>query len=351
MINQEILNLQTLLKPEEPVEVTSQDVKPYLVALGWEEGDKLPGGMQEYTAAVLKVLGKAVTMKNLNALFEDETVQLTLKSALNKVKMIVNEKTIVNNKVKELVPNPEQLHANTVDTVLQIAEKVAKEEIAEEAKMNVAEEDAVQIEGLEDIGDDDDDDEEETVNSDIPEAVPHVCPRCGYDVATPYNPYPATNEDKLAYVYSVLGGTPFRKTYDVFNNLLHITFATPTTDLMRMIETQLKYDQVNGKLKDSTQYFIQALRYNCAVNLESIKSTAGLDRTAPVISVYDNQFHTPGETNLAKYVDYIEKDVIGNSTREEFVRTMYSEFVKLQAFLRNKIKDENFIKAVLEKGY
>ena len=351
MINQDILNLQTLSKPEEPVEVTSQDVKPYLAELGWEEGDKLPGGMQEYTAAVLKVLGKAVTMKNLSALFEDETVQITLKSALNKVKMIVNENEIVNNKVKELVPNPEHLHANTVDTVMQLAEKVAKEEIAEKAKMDVTDEDDEPIEGLEELGDDDEDDDEEEVDTVVPESIPHVCPRCGYDVAVPYNPYPATNEDKLAYVYSVLGGTPFRKTYDVFNNLLHITFATPTTDLMRMIETQLKYDQVNGKLKDSAQYFIQSVRYNCAVNLESIKSTASLDRSAPVISVYDNQFHTPGETNLAKYVDYIEKDVIGNSTREEFVRSMYSEFVKLQAFLRNKIKDENFIKAVLDKGY
>lgn len=351
MINQEILNCQKLLKPDEPVEVTSQDVKPYLMALGWEEGDKIPSGMQEYTSAVLKIMGKAVSLKSIDALFADETVQITLKSALNKVKMIVNEKEIVNNKVKELVPHPENLHANTVDTVMQLAEKVAKNEIKKEAEMNVEEEDDAEIEGLEEIGDEDEDEEEEVVEEEIPKAIPHVCPRCGYDVAKPYDPYPATEEDKLAYVYSVLGGTPFRKTYDVFNNMLHITFATPTTDLLRMVETQLKYDQINGRVKDSTQYFVQSVRYNCAINLESIKSTPGQDRTAPVVSIYDNKFHTPDETNLLKYVEYFEKDVIGNSTREEFVRGMYSEFVKLQSFLRNKIKDENFIKAVLDKGY
>lgn len=361
----EILKCQVYLHPEEPVDVTSEDVKKYLKVLGWEEGDKIPGGMPEYTSHVLKAMGKPVTVKSLSDMFADETVQVTLKSALNKVKLNVVTQDTIDSKFNELVGDTSTLSEGTVESIKALADIVAKKEVEKEAKEKAAEHivDTEGIEGLEEVGTDDvpssdvtedvEDNTEMTDDSETNEVLEenrHVCPRCGFVLSNKYIPFPVTDEDRIQYVYSVLGGTPFSKTYNVADGLLSITYTVPTAYLNRQVEDQLKYDSHAGRAQTYDQSFVTSIRYGLAISLTNVKSNYGLDKNVPILPVTDVRFKNEDETPIRKYTKYIEDEVIGSGTRETFFRSTYNDFVRLQVQLQNELKAENFIKAVLDKS-
>lgn len=352
-MNKDILDCQKYLHPEDPVDVTSDDIKAYLITLGWQDGDKIPSGMQEYTAAVLKIMNKPVSMKSLPLFFADETVQVTLKSALNKVKVLQIEQAEIDERVKELVPHPEELRSDAVDDIMEMARKAVKEEMEENAKIDSKPE---EIDGFSDIMTDD-----PAINTaggiDTPvsdkkeEEKKHIlCPRCAWDVAETYEPYPVTDDDKLKYVYSILGGVDFIKEYTVAHGLLKIAYRAPNTSLMRMIEDQVKIDGNKGRNFDYLQPYINNNRYSLAASLYSVEALRGSGPNPIIPDIYDAKFEsTNGDTNLYKFTEYIEKEVIKSSIREKFFRDTFNDFMRLQIHLVNTIDTENFSEAVLDK--
>ena len=357
----EILKCQIYLHPDKPVEVTSQDVKKYLEELGWQEGDLIPSGMPEYTTHVLKVMGKPVTVKSLEDMFKDETVRLTVQNALNKVKLYKNSEDRVDERVKKIIPNPENISEGARDTLLSITREKVKKDIEKEAAVMDVGEGDTDFEGLEDIDTDSDNAEEKDTEPVDEIAVEeeedntvvdpkHICPRCGFDINNTYNPFPVTDEDKIRYVYSILGGTDFTKTYKVADGLLEITYKTPTAYVNRLIEDQLKYDNNNHKSINYDQSYVNSIRYGLAASLVSVKSTFGVDTNLPVPKLDEARFVTHGETPLVKFTEFIEDSIIKSGTREVLFRSTYSDFLKLQVRLQYDLKTENFIKAVLDKN-
>lgn len=348
-MNPEILNCQKFLHPEDPVDVTSEDIKPYLAKLGWEEGDKIPSGMQEYTAAVLHVLQKPVNMRNLPYFFNDETVIVTLKSALNKVKVYLQEKSEVQERVKELVPNIEELHPDTAETVLALAEQSVKDEIEKEAKIDTPTD---TLDGFSDVDTESEDKGDGILKEpeSFEELKSHlICPRCMFDITEPYNPYPVTDDDRLNYAYSILGGTDFSKSYVVANGLLEITYTTPSAHVSRLIEDQVKIDEKEGRLYDEYQFYVNNNRYGLASALTRVRALKGMDRNPSIPKLEDPQFESPIDTNLFKFTQYIEENIIKSGTRERFFRETYTEFMKLNVELMHTIDTENFLDAVLDK--
>lgn len=351
-MNQEILDCQKYLDPSKPVNVTSNDVKNYLKELGWEEGDKIPSGMPEYTSHVLVAMGKPVTIKSLEDMFKDETVIMTLKSALQKTKLIVNNKDTVEKRVDELMGDA-QYNNDTGAELKKMAEIIAKKQLEKEAEMNVKDDDDG-IEGLEEIGEDtvektEDSTEEYKNNNEVKEHV-KLCPRCGLVLDVPYDPFPTTDEDRISYAYSLLGGTDFTKTYKVADGLLAITYKVPTAYIQRMIEDQLKYDTEKKRTLSYDQSYVNAVRYGLAASLVSVKALKGLDNNAVVPDIEDPRFETYGDTNILAFTKYIENNVIKSGTRESLFRSTYSDFVRLQAQLQHEMKAENFMQAVLDKS-
>lgn len=350
-MNTEILNCQKYLHPEDPVEVTSEDIKPYLRKLGWTDGDQIPSGMQEYTAAVLRILNKPVSMRSLPAFFEDEAVIITLKSALNKTKVYQEENKEIDDKIKEIVPNPEQLRSDAVDGIMELAKKAIKEEMDEKAKLDIAE----PLDGFEDIATTDSDINAaaniKTDESDTQETHHQLCPRCMWDIAEAYEPYPVTEDDKLKFVYSVLGGTDFVKEYITAHGLLKITYKAPNATVMRLIENQIKIDAIKGRNFDYLQPYVNNNRYSLAASLYKVEALRGTDTNPIIPNLDDAQFVTPGETNLYKFTEYIETNIIKSSLRERFFRETFSDFMRLQVHLINTIDTENFSEAVLDKFF
>lgn len=358
-MNTEILNCQKYLQPDQPTEVTSEDIKPYLKELGWQEGDMIPGGMPTYTTEVLKVLGKPVAMRNIQYFFEDETVQATLRSAIVKTKMFIEDRAKIDEKVKELVPNIDNIHEAAKDTIVKLAEKAAKEEAESKATSTILEEkdnDAEDtIDGLEDISTDDDDvskDPLELHEHDTPiqtDDYKPICPRCLWNLADPYVPYPVTEADKIEFAYSVLGGTDFIKKYVTAHDLLEITYKAPSAYVSRMIEHQLKIDEIKGRNPDYSESYVNATRYGLAASLYSVKALRGVDSNPPIPDLFDEQFKSDtDDTNIYLFTRYIEENVIKSVVREAFFRETYSEFLHLQVQLQKTIDSENFFDQVLE---
>lgn len=351
-MNQEILDCQKYLNPNNPVDVTSNDVKDYLKELGWEEGDKIPSGMPEYTSHVLAAMGKPVTLKSLDDMFKDETVIMTLKSALQKTKLIVNNKYTVEKRTDELMGDA-QYNKDTGTELRKIAEVIAKKQLEKEAEMDVTDDSG--IEGLEDIGTEADtveaDNKDETVEAEeTNEKHLAVCPRCGLKLNAPYDPFPVTDADRISYAYSLLGGTDFTKTYKVADGLLEITYKVPTAYVQRMIEDQLKIDNNKGRTITYDQSYVNSIRYGLAASLVSVKSPKILDNNQPILEVTSSQFESSGETNLLSFTKYIENDIIKSGTREYLFRSTYSDFIRLQVQLQHEMKAENFMQAVLDKN-
>lgn len=357
-MNPEILKCQVYLHPDKPVDVTAEDVKKHLAKLGWKEGDKIPSGMPEYTSNVLKAMGKPVTIKSLEDMFNDETVCTTLQSALNKVKLYVDSENKIDERVKEMVPDPEQISEGARSALMDLVKSKAKSDIEKEAATMDVTDDTEEIAGLEDIG-------EEASTSETTEEVvenaeqetsdevivnEHICPRCGFDITKEYIPFPITDEDKIKYAYSILGGTPFTKTYKVADGLLEITYKVPNTYVSRLIEDQLKYDTNTKRIVNYDQNYINSIRYGLAASLDKVKSNFGVDNNAAIQDMFSGRFDTKDETPLLLFTKYIEEEVIKSSTREALFRTTYSDFIKLQVRLQYELKSENFIKAVLGKN-
>lgn len=350
-MNAAILECQKYLHPENPTDVTSEDIKPYLEVLGWKEGDKIPAGMQEYTAAVLRILNKPVNMRNLHFFFEDETVIATLRSAISKTNVYVEEQNNVAERVKAIVPNPEELHPDTKDVVMELAEQAAKEAIESEAKEQFSEE---LVDGFSDIATESDTEvklTEEQKEEEVEEAKKHqLCPRCMWDMAEEYDPYPVTDEDKLAYVYSILGGTDFSKSYVVANGLLEITYKMPSAHVARMIEDQVKIDGIKDRLYDSYQFYVNNTRYGLAASLVSVKALKGIDKNPPIPDLNDKMFKSEYEdTPIYKFTEYVEENIIKSGVRERYFRDTYADFIKLNLHLMHTIDNENFSEEVLEK--
>ena len=365
----EILKCQVYLHPDEPTKVTSEDVKQYLKELGWQEGDKIPSGMPEYTSHVLKAMGKPVTVKSLADMFANETVQATLKSALNKVKLVEAAGGSVQKRAEKLMGNLDNINPDAVDVIKELANKVAKDEVEKEAKEKAKEQLTEDFEGLEDVGSDtessdsdiapkeeetaDNNTEDNTEGIDISQGIEvskHICPRCGFDIDLEYNPFPVTDKDRIQYVYSILGGTDFVKTYDVADGLLSITYSAPSAYVNRMIEDQLKYDSRANRTTTYDQSYINSIRYGLAASLRNVKCNYGNDSNAPIPDIDSAIFETKGETNIIKFTKYIETEVIRSGTRESLFRSTYADFVRLQVQLQHELKAENFIKAVLDKS-
>ena len=354
-MNTDILNCQKLLHPDQPTEVTSEDIKPYLKELGWQEGDKIPGGMPAYTTEVLKLLNKPVSMRSIGSFFQDETVQITLKSALIKTKMFVEDKQNMDAKVSELVPNMDEMHDNAKELIRALAEKAVDEKIASAAKEDIVTEEPA-IDGLSDVGPEEETSTADPVSikeNDIPiqtNDYKPICPRCLWNLAEPYEPYPVTDEDKLEFAYSILGGTDFIKSYVTAHNLLEITYKAPTAYISRMIEHQLKIDAINERNADYSEPYANATRYGLAASLYKVKALRGIDANPPIPDIYDERFiSVTGDTPLYLYTRYIEENVIKSTVREGFFRETYSEFVHLQIQLQKTIDSENFFGKVLEK--
>lgn len=183
----------------------------------------------------------------------------------------------------------------------------------------------------------------------------HVCSRCGWDDRTvyPFEDRP-TDEDRDRYMACFLSGR-FRKVYELYGGKILVVFKSLTKREEDLALIQLGLDMrknvQENKIKDQVTYVSYLLAYRTAMGLERIiHTTAGPDGdiTLPAFdpSNYIGRFSPETDTALRPHYEALIDSVLSNPSLGRVVEEAYGRFTLLQGDLEREARDRNFTKPV-----
>lgn len=232
----DILGASQYLHPDKPETLDSGSMVPYFVECGMAEDHIVPGGLRDYTEAVFKILGLPPSLENLKVILERSDVRKTLESAIAAANKTHDEATTP-------VKMPDMNFIKGVDEAT-MEKFVQKANVEREQATPKVEEPS--------------EDEPEK----LPEPEPHnhttnaLCPRCGWLVDMPYTKVEITDTDRAQFAYSIMQRLPFKKTYNLFNGQMSVTFRSRIPEDKELIMAQVKRDIQKEKYAD-----LQTMRY------------------------------------------------------------------------------------------
>ena len=161
----------------------------------------------------------------------------------------------------------------------------------------------------------------------VPEATPAAfCPRCGWDMRLKFDVTP-TERDKEDFLATLLGGTRFRKKYEIFGGRVVVTFRSVLAEENKLIYRQLVYDQKNGVVTSEAEWFVQLMDYRLACALESIADKNG--KIVASIPELDQEKTTKDSTPLVDQLNMVNKDVLAQEATRRIVVTHLRQFQRL----------------------
>lgn len=169
------------------------------------------------------------------------------------------------------------------------------------------------------------------------------CPHCRWDLAMPDIAEP-DDEEKLAFLASILGEKPFNKEYKLFGGQVLATFRQLTPREIEAIYHQVFLEAEAGTIKTDMDHFEKVNRYRMMLQLQRLRSAAdkGFDHDLPdglspetnprAVAFYDKN---PRPTKIMA-IDGEDREVPDMSYTplpqvEEF---LLSEVLKTEAILR-----------------
>lgn len=253
-ISMEILGASKYLHPEKPETLESKSMVPYFLDCGMAEDHIVPGGLREYTEAVFKILGLSPSLDNLKTILDRQDVKRTLESAIAEA-----NKRHDDIQTGAVMPDMNFIKGVDETTMEKLVQKANKEVEVKEPVKEEPKEQEVQ-------------DEPEA----LPEPEEHkhtkngICPRCGWLVDLPYTRVELTDSDRAQFAYSIMQRLPFKKTYELFNGQMSITFRSRIPEDKELIMSQVKRDIQKDKYSDMNTMRYWSAFYEMALLLEKI---------------------------------------------------------------------------------
>lgn len=332
-LNPDLINLHSVLNITNPVPLRASAagwVKEALKTVGWEEGDLIPAGLPEYFGAVFKVLGLPSTPASVHQAMAEEAVQLTLKSALRKIKDKVNaEETALSNL-------GEQFREQADDS--EVSRQIKQKALAAEME-RIQKEEAVL-----DEEDDLEDDLEDGSEAAPPPQPAGLCPCCGWNQAKPYESPELDITDQRGYLIYVLGGPAFTKEYKLWNGRCTVTFQTLDSQTEELFTEQYSKDYSSGVINIPLIAQRRYAIYHTALAIKRFYYDPKLQLTPPPVpSIWSDSF-TPedGKTRLARYMsEWFYKSVVSIELQNELL-TKWREFNQLVNRLQQELYHQDF---------
>jgi hypothetical protein len=164
-----------------------------------------------------------------------------------------------------------------------------------------------------------------------PMVILPFCPRCGWDMRQKFEVQP-TDRDKEDFLATLLGGTRFKKSYELFGGKIVVTFRGLLADENKLIYRQLVLDQKENKVTTEAEWFVQMMDYRLSCSLEDIK-----DKKGKVISVvpelsempFKQNSDNPLETALVKQLDFVSTTILAQEVTRRLVATHLRQFQRL----------------------
>jgi hypothetical protein len=162
------------------------------------------------------------------------------------------------------------------------------------------------------------------VENQIP--VTAFCPRCGWDVRMKFDVVP-TDRDKEDFLATLLGGTRFRKRYELFGGKVVVTFRSVLAEENKLIYRQLVLDQQNGTVNTEAEWFVQLMDYRLACALDTIADKSGkVLASAPELDMTGS---TKEKTPLVDQLDLINKNILAQEATRRLVGMHLRQFQRL----------------------
>ncbi len=170
------------------------------------------------------------------------------------------------------------------------------------------------------------------------------CPRCGWDMRQKFEVQP-TDRDKEDFLATLLGGTRFKKSYELFGGKIIVTFRGLLADENKLIYRQLVLDQQENKVATEAEWFVQMMDYRLACSLEDIKDKAGkVIAVVPELSEmpFTRNPEQPLETALVKQLEFVSTKILAQEVTRRLVATHLRQFQRLVEALEAMALEPSF---------
>jgi hypothetical protein len=176
-----------------------------------------------------------------------------------------------------------------------------------------------------------------------------ICPHCGWDTRKK-EMVEVTDDDKMDFVQSILGGIRFKKVYELFGGRLRVTFRTLTTAESDMAYKQLIVDAQNDVqskiLGDTSFYWRTLMAYRAIIAVEKVESSENIVEIPPVneIDVDEDSYKKPN-TKLSALFDDLVEQIMPTEIIRNTISHLYTEFQSLCEKLQAMSESKDFWKA------
>lgn len=168
---------------------------------------------------------------------------------------------------------------------------------------------------------------------------PEVCPKCGHHVRLAVVEF--TQQDKEAFVATLLGSTRFRKEYEMFAGNIVLTLRSLTPDETDMILFQLDQETIGEQILSRAQYVRRMADYKLAASIERLARRGGaVHAFKPITEVaYDK---TKYKTPLPQLLEYLHGQVFITDHVRRVCGQQWVRFQDLFELLEQRQDDPDF---------
>jgi hypothetical protein len=171
--------------------------------------------------------------------------------------------------------------------------------------------------------------------------IPPFCPRCGWDMRMKFEVVP-TDKDKEDFLATLLGGTRFKKTYELFGGKLAVTFRSMLAEENKLVYRQLTFDQEARKVTTEAEWFVQMMDYRLSCSLDTITDKSGkIVAEMPELPdmVYTGEAK---ETPLVAQLQLISKNILAQEVTRRLVGMHLRQFQRLVEALEAMAAEPSF---------
>ncbi len=189
-----------------------------------------------------------------------------------------------------------------------------------------------------------------------PTLGPVICRQCGWDQARDSVVEP-DDDEKIAFLHTLLGGTTFQKKYRLFGENLIVQFRTLTVGELDSIYAEAFKAQKAGVVATSTDYYEYLNRLRLNLQLSKLEATgsamhhdlpeslAGWEDFLKETKATDHEQNYQEQDTLHERIrKYLRDNVLRSELLQRSVTNKCNDFNRLVAKLEARVDDSDFWK-------
>lgn len=314
--------------------VFSEETRKYLLSIGWKDGDPLPGEIGQRLAQLQAEIAAAAA-----SIPERPTTPVRPSKIVDITELPPEQQK----ELQELVDRVKGADGPPQSTAPgSIFETVGSDHFSDTLTLTPPASTPDKASATPDAGESAAKPDEVDAGA---KALPTVCPRCFYDLSQPFTVKP-TDQDKQAFVASMLGAAVFKKHVTLLNGQLGFTFRELTPEEADLVLRQCHYDMLAGTLDNEGQYLAAVLQYRLCLSLQQIWRKGVVALVVPPITDHAAIGYTPDpktpSTPLPALQRWVFQHVLVNESLRRLAALHHQQFQRLIEALEAMTHEPDF---------